>query len=825
MPIHSLGLMEINAHVAQQNSLQQVLEQAIDGVITIDENNCITFFNKAAEKLWGYSREEVLGKNVKMLVPRAIQANHDDYVNANRRTGIDKIVGTSRDIKVERRDGSEFWANLSLSRVTLDDKTTYTAFVKDITSEHNSREAINQTLEQAIDGVITIDENNCITFFNKAAEKLWGYSREEVLGKNVKMLVPRAIQANHDDYVNANRRTGIDKIVGTSRDIKVERRDGSEFWANLSLSRVTLDDKTTYTAFVKDITSERNSREAINQTLEQAIDGVITIDENNCITFFNKAAEKLWGYSREEVLGKNVKMLVPRAIQANHDSYVNANRTTGVDKIVGTSRDIKVERKDGSEFWANLSLSRVSLDGKTTYTAFVKDITLEREAREVINQTLEQALDAVVTIDEHNLVTFFNPAAEKLWGYSREEVIGQNVKMLVPHAIQFNHDSFVNANRETGVDKIVGQSREIKLERRDGTTRWCNLSLSKVSLEDKILYTAFLKDVTEEVNNRHTFRLLSLVANETDNSVIITNPEGRIMYVNPGFTRLTGFTKEEVLNKKPGSVLQGKNTDPLTVKRIGQKLRDREPFYEEILNYDKNGNPYWISLAINPVFDQSGHLEHFISIQTNISSTKMTALETSVILQGIGRSTAVLEWSPTGHLLKSNEYFRERIGCENESEVSDLVKSLRGYVSNTEFNSISKGNTRALNLQFQGKNNNDVLLEAIITPIFDADKNLSKFVSFGPDISERQAIVINTRTAMSKILDRISSIVDSINKIAEQTKLISLNAKIESARAGEAGKAFAVVSSEVSNLAEDAATAVVQINTLIHDSRKLVDDL
>ncbi|MBX2819693.1 MAG: PAS domain S-box protein, partial [Rhodothermaceae bacterium] len=151
--------MEINTPVSQQNSLQQVLEQAIDGVITIDENNCITFFNKAAEKLWGYSREEVLGKNVKMLVPRAIQANHDDYVNANRRTGIDKIVGTSRDIKVERRDGSEFWANLSLSRVTLDGKTTYTAFVKDITKERNSRETINQTLEQAIDGVITIDEN------------------------------------------------------------------------------------------------------------------------------------------------------------------------------------------------------------------------------------------------------------------------------------------------------------------------------------------------------------------------------------------------------------------------------------------------------------------------------------------------------------------------------------------------------------------------------------------------------------------------------------------------------------------------------------------
>ena len=99
----------------QHNMLQQALEQAIDGVITIDENNCVTFFNKAAEQLWGYSRQEVLGQNVKMLVPRVpFNRRHDGYVNANRDTGVDKIVGTSRDVEVERKDGSKFWANLSL---------------------------------------------------------------------------------------------------------------------------------------------------------------------------------------------------------------------------------------------------------------------------------------------------------------------------------------------------------------------------------------------------------------------------------------------------------------------------------------------------------------------------------------------------------------------------------------------------------------------------------------------------------------------------------------------------------------------------------------
>ncbi|MDX1670376.1 MAG: PAS domain S-box protein, partial [Limnobacter sp.] len=239
-----------------------------------------------------------------------------------------------------------------------------------------------------------------------------------------------------------------------------------------------------------------------NQILDQAIDAVISIDEKNNVTYFNSAAEKLWGYSQSEVIGKNVKMLVPKAIQGRHDEYVNRNRETGNDKIVGTFREVELETKDGQRVWVSLSLSKVRSGRSITYTAFVRDITAEREARELINQTLEQTIDAVVTIDDQNRVTFFNKAAERLWGYAREEVLNQNVKMLVPQAIRPNHDNLVNANRTTGVDKIVGTSREVKIERKDGKTLWGGLSLSKLQIGGRIMYTAFVKDVTAEVEQR-----------------------------------------------------------------------------------------------------------------------------------------------------------------------------------------------------------------------------------------------------------------------------------------------------------------------------------
>jgi PAS domain S-box-containing protein len=238
------------------------------------------------------------------------------------------------------------------------------------------------------------------------------------------------------------------------------------------------------------------------QALEQALDGVVTIDAENRIVFFNDAAERLWGYRREEVLGQNVKVLVPEEHRGHHDGFIDRHRRTRQNRIVGSSRDALMRRRDGEPVWVNLSLSKVVVDGELCYTAFAKDITAQRELQERLNQTLEQALDAVVTIDNQNQVTFFNAAAEKLWGYHRDEVLGQNVKMLVPQEIQPHHDGYVNANRGGGKNKIVGFTREVPVPRKDGETRWGSVTLSKVKLGAETHYTAFFRDVTADVELR-----------------------------------------------------------------------------------------------------------------------------------------------------------------------------------------------------------------------------------------------------------------------------------------------------------------------------------
>ena len=719
------------------------------------------------------------------------------------------------------------------------------------TKELESRVAqLEQVLEQSVNAIVSIDHSNIVTSFNQAAEQLWGYQRHEVVGQNVKMLVPTEIRSNHDNLVNANRHTGVDKIVGTTREVEIERKDGTVIWGSLSLSKVKIGDEIHYTAFVREITEERENREFIAQTLEQAVDAVITIDENNNVALFNAAAEELWGYERDEVMGKNVKMLVPTEIRAEHDSYVNTNRRTHVNKIVGTSREVELQRKDGNRVWCSLSLSRVVLDSRTFYTAFVRDITEEKTQREFITQVLEQAIDAVVSIDANNTVTIFNAAAEKLWGYTRDEVIGQNVKKLVPVDIQAIHDNLVNANRTTGVDKIVGTSREVPVFRKDGEQRWGNLALSKILQGDDIVYTAFVKDVTEEVNRRTEFETLSLVANKTDNSVIITGAEGLIEYVNPGFSRLTGLNLDEVKGRKPGDLLQGPDTNQDTKRRIRQKLDAQEPFYDEILNYDRNGKSYWISLAINPVFNDEGKLEKFISIQANVTDTKKKALEFNYKLDAISRANAVAEFSVDGVLESNNDKFSTIFEANSNRGVTG--KGLRSlihpdFIANGNFEELwtklKSGEYATGEFKCISLNGNEKWLNASFNPIFDTSGQMTKIVMFGDDATTRKIAIeeisnslvalsegnLNQRidrtfdgeyqilaNAMNSTLKRLGELVGSIEESANF--VASSSREIESGTLDLSGR----TEQQASSL-EETAASVEELNSAVQKNAENAD--
>ncbi|MCJ8163249.1 PAS domain S-box protein [Pontibacter sp. E15-1] len=261
-------------------------------------------------------------------------------------------------------------------------------------SNHYEQRMENSTrlkaiIDTAIDGIITIDSKGIVETVNPAAARIFGYAPEEVIGRNVKMLMPEPDRSQHDQYIENYHRTGVGQIIGKGREVLGRKKDGSVFPFLLSISEVRLKDKQLFTGIVHDITelkkaetALRESENKINSIIQAAVDGIITIDTRGIIEMVNPSAARLFGYDAAELLGKSINILMPEPDSSRHDGYIHHYQTTGEKRIIGIGREVTGKRKDGSVFPFYLSISEVQLADRKVYTGFVHDITKQKLTEE-----------------------------------------------------------------------------------------------------------------------------------------------------------------------------------------------------------------------------------------------------------------------------------------------------------------------------------------------------------------------------------------------------------------------------------------------------------
>lgn len=240
--------------------------------------------------------------------------------------------------------------------------------------QHNE-ERLRSILETAADGIITINISGTLLTFNQAAERIFGYQAAEVIGKNVRMLMPSPDREQHDQYLNNYHVTGERKIIGSGREVRGLHKNGHPFPLRLGVSEVKGAGETTYIGIIHDLREYQRMETRMRNVVETAADGIITIDEKGQILTFNRAAENMFGYGLNEVVGQNVRMLMPSPDRENHDGYLNNYFTTGVKKIIGLGREVKGLRKDGTEFPLLLGVSEILDDSGWVFTGVVHDLT------------------------------------------------------------------------------------------------------------------------------------------------------------------------------------------------------------------------------------------------------------------------------------------------------------------------------------------------------------------------------------------------------------------------------------------------------------------
>jgi PAS domain S-box-containing protein len=249
----------------------------------------------------------------------------------------------------------------------------------------------------------------------------------------------------------------------------------------------------------------RDSQERLLGIIASATDAIITVDGDQIITLFNAAAERMFACPASQAIGASLDRFIPARFRDAHRAHIKEFEETGTTtRAMGHQRPLAALRSDGVEFPIEATISQVTVRGQKLFTAIVRDISERRKAEEALRESegrlraiVETAVDGIITIDERGTVTSFNPAATRIFGYAPDEVIGRNVKTLMPEPYRGEHDGYMRNYVTTGVKKIIGIGREVVGLRKDGTTFPMDLGVSETVLGDRRIFTGIVRDVTE----------------------------------------------------------------------------------------------------------------------------------------------------------------------------------------------------------------------------------------------------------------------------------------------------------------------------------------
>jgi two-component system, LuxR family, sensor kinase FixL len=476
----------------------------------VDAAGMVLSVNAFGASQFGYAASELVGQSILNLV-----FEEDDKEFLRRKISLClETPGRSNswEVRKRRKDGTMLWIREHARAMRWSgDQLIVLIACEDITERHwgvleSSRLAA--IVSSSDDAIVSKTLDGTITPWNAGATNILGYVADEMIGQPITRIIPSELHQEEKQILARLHRGERIQHYETVRLAK----DGRRVDISLTVSPLFNQSGKVVGAskVARDITERKLAEQALRETTarlrtltETAVDGVILIDARGVVLMFNPACEKLFGYSADAVIGENVRMLMPEPYRHEHDRYIANYRDTRDPKIIGIGREVVGLRKDGSTFPMDLSVGEARQDGESIFVGIIRDITERKSAERALHESagrmhalIETAVDGAILIDARGVVLMFNPAGEKLFGYSADEVIGKNVKMLMPQPYQHEHDRYIANYLDSRKPKIIGIGREVVGRRKDGSTFPMDLSVGEARQDGESIFVGIIRDLT-----------------------------------------------------------------------------------------------------------------------------------------------------------------------------------------------------------------------------------------------------------------------------------------------------------------------------------------
>ncbi len=469
-----------------EERFRSVVESAVDGVVVADQAGIVELWSPSAERIFGYSGDEIIGRPMTLLMPERYLEGHGldlEFASAGKDL---RQIGKSRELWGSRKDGSEFPIRLALTSWGQRDDLRYAAFISDITERkeaetalRESEERFRRVVESAVDGVIVADFNGIVKLWSPSAERIFGYSESEIIGQSIMRLMPaRFIVPFRERMENGFSLANPDRIQRTREMIGL-RKDDSEFPARLALTTWGRGKAKHFAAFVSDITQAKRAETALRESedrfrsiVESAAEAIVVADQDLTIVQWTAAAERVFGFSQDQILGKPLSRIIPQ-------QYLRALRPSGDpgtgQRIAGSSENTFEGDgvcSDGTRFPIEFSLTSWKSGGQRFFCAMVRDVTERKRAeaelrhlKEFNENIVQNMSEGIVMEDAEGNFTFVNPAAAEMLGSSEQELVGSHWSTVVDPEY-YEAVQSADARRARG----VSDRYELRLRRKDGSS-------------------------------------------------------------------------------------------------------------------------------------------------------------------------------------------------------------------------------------------------------------------------------------------------------------------------------------------------------------------